>query len=198
MKALFSHLLWMISFGLVSVLFFLIFNVISLPSIIPCTYPAAQNTAIALCFSMILHTVIKPWKLIVKGKPVFILLSLSVMLILWLGNYPLSPLGYSNGQYSVLRGFIIIRPARQDLTLGSGGMVTMTGGSIMEIKPVTLQVDRQCFWVSANGGSLDDPKSCDVAYIAPMGTEFDTLKLLIKPACRLPDTRGEIKVSIFP
>jgi hypothetical protein len=55
----------------------------------------------------------------------------------------------------------------------------------------------RCDWSSANGGALDDPQSCDVVYNPPRA-EYDILKVSIRPGCGLPNSIGQIKISILP
>jgi hypothetical protein len=76
--------------------------------------------------------------------------------------------------------------------------VTIAANSVTEIRPIILPGKITCFWASNNGGALDDPGSCDVAYLSPPVADFDILKVLVRPGCHMPVSHGEIRVSIQP
>jgi hypothetical protein len=174
------------------------FNTLPIPTLIPCIYPLSQRLAFALSTSLFIHVFMINRIWLMRPKPIILIYLFLVVLILWLGSYPFSPLGFSTGHIPVVRGFIMTRFGRPALSIASGGILTMSGDSITEIKPITLPVDMTCIWVSTNGGALDDPKSCDTAYLSPGGVAYDRLKLLVQPACHLPNAHGVIRISIQP
>ena len=176
----------------------LFFDALHFPTLIPCTYPLAQSFTLALGASLVIHSFIINRIWLRRLRPIIVVYSLLLLLILWLGSYPFSPLGFSTGRIPVLRGFIVTRFGRPALSIASGEIVTIAGDSIIEIKPITIPADANCIWFSTNGGALDDPRSCDIAYFSPGGADYDLLKLLIQPGCHLPNARGEIRISILP
>ena len=176
----------------------LFFNILKIPTLIPCTYPPSQSLALALCATLVIQFSIISRFWLIRSKPIISIYLLFLLLTFWMGSYSFSPLGFSTGRIPVIRGFMITRFSRPPIPIASGGLVNIAGDSISEIKPITQPVDLTCTWASTNGGSFDDPGSCDTVYLSPVGTYYDTLKLLIRPACHLPNTVGEIKVSILP
>jgi hypothetical protein len=192
-----GFLLWILANTLILGILFLLFNALPLPMIIPCTYPVAQNLALAIIVLWIFQAILIPKTWRARSKPALIVYPLLLLLLLWLGSYPFSPLGFSNGRIPVLRGFVITRSLRPPLAIASGEIVTIAGGSIIGIRSTMLPVDISCFWASANGGAFDDPRTCDTDYSAPPAG-FDVLKVDIQPGCHLPNTLGEIKIDILP
>jgi hypothetical protein len=189
--------LFVTSIIITGILLFLFFA-IPLPTIIPCTFPFAQDLFLALSSLLIIQVIVIPrFRPINVRASVFVLFPLLVFVI-WLGYYPFSPLGFSNGRIPVLTGFVITKLDRPPHAVASGEIVTVVNDSIIEINPVTLPVNKSCFWVSAKGNGLDDPRSCDIAYFASSGADYDILKIQIRPSCRLPNTLGEIKLNILP
>ncbi len=176
----------------------LIINFLPIPFLLPCTYPLAQNMIIALCVSFAVHFLIinRIWRS--TSKLIVLIYILFLLLILGLGSYTFSPLGFSTGRVPVLRGFMVTRPGRPAITITSGDIVSIAVNSVTEISPITFPGTITCFWASMNGGSLDDPGSCDVVYLSPQRADFDILKVLVRPGCHLPVAHGEIKVSIPP
>jgi hypothetical protein len=140
-----------------ALLFF--FNTLPIPMLIPCIYPLSQSLAFALSASLFIHVFAINRNWLMRLKPIILIYLLLVLLILWLGSYPYSPLGFSTGCIPVLRGFIMTRFGRPALSITSGEIMTIAGDSITEIIPITLPVDLTCIWVSTNGGTLDDPRS---------------------------------------
>jgi hypothetical protein len=177
---------------------FLIFNTLPIPILVPCTYPISQKLAFVIFLVLIFDIILRSRTRIWKRKLIMVIYPILLLLVLWLGSYPYSPLGFSTGRIPVLQGFIVTRFSRPPITISPGGIVNIPGGSISEIKPLTLPLPQGCTWASTNGGALDDPGSCDTAYLSPAGTYYDTLKLLIHPACHLPNVDSEIRVSILP
>jgi hypothetical protein len=177
---------------------FLIFNILPIQNLVPCTYPISQSLAFIIFLVLVFEIILFGRIWILNRKLIMVMYSILLLLVLWLGSYPFSPLGFSTGRIPVLKGFIVSRFSRPPITIPPGGTVNIPGGSISEIKPVTLPVPQTCTWASTNGGALDDPGSCDTAYLSPAGTYYDTLKLLIHPACHLPSVDSEIRVSILP
>jgi len=197
MKITRSFLFWILANAFIMGLLFFLFNTLPLPTIIPCIYPFAQNLALAIIMLWIFQTILIPKTGWGRAKPALIVLPLLLMLLLWFGSYPFSPLGFSTGRISVLRGFEVTRSLQPPRTIASGKIVTVADGSVMGIRPITLPVDRSCFWASAKGGAFDDPRTCDTVYFAP-AEEYDILKIDIQPGCHLPNLQGEIKFSILP
>jgi len=175
-----------------------IINFLPIPSLVPCTYPLAQNIIISLCVSLAVHFLVinRIWQS--NSKLIGLIYALFLLLILWLGSYTFSPLGFSTGRIPVLRGFSVTRSGRPAISITSGDIVTIAANSVTEITPIILTGSTTCFWASNNGGALDDPGSCDVAYLSPQRADFDVLKVLVRPGCHMPFSHGEIRVSIQP
>jgi hypothetical protein len=184
--------------GLSIVVFLLFFAALPGLVLIPCTYPLAQSLAFALCAALLIHLFVFNRFWLVRARSLMVAYFLCLLLVLWLGSYPFSPLGFSSGRVPVLGGFMLTRSGRPPISVASRQVVTIAAASISQITPMTLPVDMTCTWLSTNGGALDDPRSCDVAYFSPGASAYDTLKLLIQPGCRLPNAEGEIKISILP
>ena len=197
MKTSRGLVLWILANTLILGILLFLFNALPLPTIIPCTYPPAQNLALAI----IILWIFQPLLILKTGRARFklalIVYPLLLVLLLWLGSYTFSPLGFSNGRIPVLRGFLITRSLTPPIAIASGEIVTITGGSIIGIRSTTLPVALSCFWASANGGVFDDPRTCNPDYSAPP-SGFDVLKLAIQPGCHLPLALGEIKIAIMP
>ena len=181
---------------MIVILFIITF--LPIPFLVPCTYPLAQNIIISLCASLAVHFLVidRIWQS--NSKLIGLIYALFLLLILGLGSYAFSPLGYSTGRIPVLRGFTVTRFGRPAISITSGEIVTIAANSVTEIRPIILPGSITCFWASNNGGALDDPGSCDVAYLPPQRADFDILKVLVRPGCNLPASHGEIRVSIQP
>jgi hypothetical protein len=188
---------WFLANVLILGILLFFFNALRLPTIIPCTYPFAQNIALAIIILWIFQAILIPKTGRARSRPALIVLPLLLLLFLWIGSYQFSPLGFSNGRIPVLRGFVITRSLRPPVAIASGDIVTITGGSIIGIRSTTLPVASSCFWASANGGAFDDPRMCNTDYSAPPA-DFDVLKVAIQPGCHLPNTLGEIKIAVLP
>ncbi len=176
---------------------FIAASVLLRSSILPCTYPLAQSLVLAGCAALILQ-LLAAAKIVPKYRKVLVVIDITlVLLTLWLGSYLFSPLGFSDGRIRVLRGFLITTAARGSSNVASGEIIFMGVGSTAAISPVLLAGNVRCNWLSVNGGALDDPQSCDTFYIPPM-REYDILKISIRPGCGLPNSIGQIKISILP
>jgi hypothetical protein len=183
--------------GLFAILFAGIYF-LPLPQFLPCAYPMAEKAALALCGSMlILFLPLKRYRLATRILIAGINIGLSV-LILWLGIYPISPLGFSYGRIPIVQGFVLTQSMRPDAHIASGQTINVVGGAAIAFQTVTLPVVKNCSWISAKGGSVDDPTSCDIAYMPPTNSDFDLLKVLIQPACQLPEAQENVKIVVLP
>jgi hypothetical protein len=120
------------------------------------------------------------------------------LLVLWLGIYPISPLGFSSGRIPIAQGFILTQSLRPDAHIASGETITVVGGAAIALQAITIPVVKNCSWISAKGGKLDDPGSCDIAYMPPANSDFDLLRVLVQPACQLPEVQENIKIVVLP
>jgi len=77
-------------------------------------------------------------------------------------------------------------------------MINVVGRSATAIRVITLPVNKNCFWFSTQGESLDDLGSCDIAYMSPADSNFDLLKALIQPSCHLSEIQENIKIIVLP
>jgi hypothetical protein len=178
--------------GLLTVL-----TVLPLPLFLPCTDPFAQRVVLTGCAVFVIQVFVGAKIIPQYNRRFLILEAVVILLAAWLGSYPFSPLGFSDGRIPVLRGFSVTTAAGRKSNIVPGEILLLGKGSIAAFKPVMLTGDVRCNWSSANGGALDDPQSCDVVY-SPPGTEYDILKLSIRPGCGLPNSIGQIKISILP
>ena len=184
--------------GISIVVLFFFFNALSIPDWIPCIYHLSQSLAFALVISLFIHLLSLGRIWLTNSRLIVLIYSLLLLFTLWLGSYPYSPLGFSAGHIPVLQRFEVTRLGRPAISVRSGAIVTIARDSVAEITPLILPVDLTCTWMSTNGGTLEDPRSCDTAYLSPGGADYDILKLLIQPACHLPDALGEIRISVLP
>jgi hypothetical protein len=183
--------------AVLTVIFFMLLNALSLPQLLPCTHPISQSAALALAAIAIFQLVIGKRFLPATAKITLGMAVALIFLAVWLGSYPYSPLGFSAGRMPVLRGFMVTTRSKPRFALSPGEFFTLVSGSPAIIEPVLLTGEVKCAWSSANGGSLDSPDTCDIAYNPPQAG-YDILKLHLQPACGLPDSGAEIKISILP
>ena len=163
-----------------------------------CVHPLAQKLILAVCATLIL-SFFAAWRIRTKGIKILIAINIVLIpLIWWMGYFPSSPLGFSNGRMPPAQGFILTRAMRSDVNVASGGTISLVGGSTTAIKLVTRPVGVHCIWRSSNGGVIDDPTNCDIAYFPPANSNFDLLKLVIQPSCHLPEFQQQLKVIVLP
>ncbi len=174
------------------------FYFLPLPQFFPCTYPLVEKFIPANCLAFVVqYFAFKSYRinsyLWIAGLDTGL-----ILLALWLGSYSISPLGFSNGRIPVAQGFVLTRSMRPDVNITSGETINTISGSAIAIRTVTLPIGRNCFWFSTKHGSFDDPRSCDIAYMPPANSDFDLLKVLIQPSCRLPEIQESIKIIVLP
>jgi hypothetical protein len=168
------------------------------PIMLSCIHPLAVKILIALAVTLALCLPASGILRFGRNKPVIAIIVLMAGLTLWLGSYAYSPLGFANGRIPILNGFALTRLMRGNTTIQPGEIISISRNSVVGLSPLTFPVEMDCIWFSVNGGALDDPSSCDTAYIPPGNADFDTLKLLIQPSCRLPNVTAQIRISILP
>lgn len=169
----------------------------TLRPVLPCTYPAVQSLALALCVVLTLNLFVSARLL---GRQAWYVLgaqAILIVLVAWIGFYPLSPLGFSSGRIPVLRGFTVMTRTRGTWTIAPGEIITLGSGAPAAIQPLTLLTDVRCSWMSTRGGALDEPQSCATVYVPPQA-DYDILKVSLQPACGLPHSVAQIKISILP
>ncbi len=120
----------------------LIFGALPRLTLIPCTYPLAQSLTLALCAASLIHLFALYRFRLAGARPFIVAYSLCLFLVLWLGSYPFSPLGFSSGRIPVLNGFMVSRSGRPPISVASRQIVTIAATSITEIQPVTLPVEQ--------------------------------------------------------
>jgi hypothetical protein len=171
----------------------LLFYRLPLPLFLACTHPFAQRLAPALLVTLVID-ILAGLRLLIKRHRIILAVASPglILLVLWLGYYPWSPLGFSH----VLHGFVVIAGSNTS-TIQSGSIITLRSGAVNAIEPIVFPDVISCEWISSYGGALDDPHSCDTVYAAP-GSDFDILRVRLQPICNLPPSFGEIKVSISP
>jgi hypothetical protein len=172
---------------------FALFN--ALPSVLPCTYPAAQSLVLVLGMLLVIHLSVRAW--LPGARYVLAVEIMLIVVVAWLGSYALSPLGFSSGHIPALRGFTVMTRTRGMRTIAPGGVITLGSGVPAAIQPVTLPGDMRCTWVSSGGGALDEPHSCAVVYVPPQA-DYDILRVSLQPGCGLPHSVEQIKISILP
>lgn len=165
-----------------------------LPPLVPCTDLTAQNLGLALFLGLGFQLLMAArfgdghlhW---VAGAYIVL-----ILLVVWLGFYPVSPL-VSSGHIPILRGFTVLTNTRGAVNVASGAVVTIDSGKPAAVQVLTLVDDTRCRWMSTTGGVLDDPQSCATVYIPPQA-EYDILKVSLQPGCGLPHSVAQIKISI--
>ncbi len=178
-------------------LVWLILRVSPLPAL-NCIHPLAQSLISALGIALVLNLaavffVARPYQWAAA------VLAVLLILTLWLGSYPHSPiLGFANGDSSVLTGFRIMRTGRADATIAPGATLSLPGESFLYIEALVTPGNARCTWQSLKGGALDGSDTCNPVYAPPQGANYDILKVHIVPGCRLPELTSQIKLSILP
>lgn len=176
---------------------FSLWQVWPLPFLFPCTQPQAQSLLLALFAALGFQTLLGA-KILPETSRVTLGLTTGLLLLtFWLGFYPLSPLGFSSGRIPVLSGFFVTTRSRLKSTVVPGETISLASGLPAAIEPNLLPVNAKCSWTSVNGGSLDDPQTCDTIY-QPPSAEYDILKIRIQPGCGLPETNAQLKISLLP
>ena len=193
----FSPLIAISASVLLTLILFAVFNALAIPLFLPCVHPVSQTAILALGCAAILQMGIGP-KILpgTTGRAVGITVAL-ILLVFWMGSYPFSPLGFADGRIPVLRGFLLTTHSMAGAEVAPGEIVTLSSGSAASIEPLLLVGDVECTWSSVNQGVLDNPNDCTIAYRPPQA-EYDILKVRIQPACGLPGSSAQIKISILP
>jgi hypothetical protein len=181
---------------LIASTFFFLLNLFQPAQIIPCTNVWADHLILALIITLFLQIFLYPIILHRRYKSFLAVHAFLVLLVIWLGLYPISPLGYSSGRIPNLRGFLMTT-ANRDTTIANKGIISLQQGSTVIVSPLMLAGKFQCDWMSVADGALDSPTSCNMIYVVP-NADFDILRVRIRSACGLPDSIGQIKVSILP
>jgi hypothetical protein len=174
-----------------------IFNAVLHLNIIPCMAPFSQNLVLSILGPLVAQVILINRSGLFHNRYVLIIPFFLLLVILWMGAYQFSPIGYSTGRIPILQGFIIARANRPSIIINSRATVAISSDSVMEIQPVTSVAVGTCYWAAANGGGIDDPRNCDIAYQPPQAADVDTLNILIQPGCHLPNANGEIKISVL-
>lgn len=170
----------------------------SLPAthLIPCTDVWVQDLIMALIFAFFLQIILAPRILAGRYKIFLTMHVVVILLVLWLGVYGISPLGYTGGYTDTLRGFVVVTRQKGITSVPLNSVITL-GYNAANIYPVTFPSDVTCAWMSTNGGLLEDPRSCYTAYIPPKAN-YDVVRVDIQPGCGLPASTGQFKISILP
>ena len=179
---------------------FAVLNVLPIHAFLLCFHPLTKTILLALGITLVLNifvSVIRGTSWLKRSQLSIVLLLVLGLSTLWLGSYSYSPLGFSNAKDPLLRGFLVNRQGRINESIAPGEIILLRVGTPAGISVVTDLPDATCLWNSTNGGVLDDPASCDIAYLTPAAT-YDILHVRIESACRAETIRGQIKVSIFP
>jgi hypothetical protein len=183
--------------ALLALTLFSVWQAWPLPLLFPCTQPQAQTVILAL-FAALAFQILIGAKILPGTSRVTLGLTTTLLLLtFWLGFYPLSPLGFSSGRIPVLSGFFVTTRSRLKSTVAPGEILSLASGLPAAIEPKLLPVNAKCSWTSVNGGSLDDPQTCDTIYQPPQ-TEYDLLKIHIQPGCGLPEANAQLKISLLP
>jgi hypothetical protein len=199
--------------------FFILFSYWSLPSLLGCFDPSAQNFLSALFALLTLHLFsgaisnlntgpigfypkqffeILGTKILMRnykiGLFVFVMLAL---LAYWLASYTVSPLNFPQDDIPVLAGFVV----KTDNNLGDIGpnqVVSIKGSSQTSLIAVTDPLNARCMWSSANGGSFKTPSNCETTYIPPLDESVDLLQIQIRSACQFQESYGHLRINILP
>jgi hypothetical protein len=175
---------------------FIVFEGLPHHLFVPCTRLLFQPILLALGSTLAINILLAlfwrhPFRLSL------LVLSALFLVSLFLGSYRYSPPAYSKGDDSILHGFLITRQGRVNEIVASGDVIVLSAGMPAAISIRSDLRDMSCRWISRNGGTWDDPFSCDTLYVPP-SADYDILAVMIEPGCRLPPVRGQIKISILP
>ena len=169
-----------------------------MPAFLLCVHPIARDVALGLLTAFVLFVLAAT---VLRRRVSWIPLAawpIIIALALWLGSYSLSPLGFAQARIPLVSGFWVTRAQRPQSWVMPRQVVTMAEGSAIGIQTVLLPAPASCRWLASNGGSFEDPTSCDTAYEPSRGATFDILRLDVEPACGLPPTVTELRVSVLP
>jgi hypothetical protein len=175
---------------------FIALNYFQPAQIVPCTDAWADHLILALTLTLVLQIFISQRVLPRRYKFFLLIHIIAVLFALWFGLYSISPLGYSTGRISNLRGFKVIT-GNQTSIIADKGTLSLPQGRPVGISPLMLAGNFDCHWVSANGGELDLPSTCDIVYVPPTA-DYDILRIRVRSSCGVPSSSGQIKVGILP
>ena len=169
-----------------------------LPLFVPCADPTAQHLGLALFLGLGFQLLAGARRLADRRFRWALAAQAALLLLtIWLGVYPLSPL-FSSGRIPVVQGFSVLTRTRGTVNVASEGVVTLGSGIPAAVQALTLvEGNIHCRWMSTRGGVLDDPQSCATVYVPPPA-DYDILKVSIQPGCGLPRSVEQIKISILP
>ncbi len=171
-------------------------NFFKLPPILPCSAGWANRLIIALILTFFLQTFIASKILHSQALHILVFYAIAILCSLWLGLYPISPLGYSSGRIPNPDGFSITT-ANRNFSAANLEIISLQQGATVGISPTMLNGDFHCDWISSNGGGLESSTGCDTVYQVP-DAGYDILRLRVRSACGLPDSITQIKISILP
>jgi hypothetical protein len=179
--------------------FIALFNALPIPAPQLCIHPLAKTILMALGLTLIINIpALVVWrKTWLKASPLSLYVIMIVgVVVVWLGSYTYSPLGYSNGIYPILQGFRVTRQGRINEPIASGKVILLRNGALVGISVSADLPNMTCHWTSLKHGALDDPDSCDIAY-SPPTVDYDILTVRIGSGCRLQPVHGQIKIIIL-
>ena len=178
-------------------IFFLALDAFPIPLFLPCTHRFAQSAILAFSATLIIYLGLGT-KFLPQTTRLSIGLTISlIILALWLGSYPFSPLGFSTGRIPVLQEFAITTRKSSSTRLVPGANLTLASGLPAGIEPVFLLENVKCRWFSVNDGILESLEDCNTVYVPPQA-DYDILKINFQPGCGLPQASAQIKISILP
>ncbi len=176
---------------------FLIFGFLPFPMVVTCTYPIAQRVSLALCAALSVQVLVGRRLFSAAARSIFFGEVFFLLLTLWLGSYPLSPLGFASGRIPFQQGFVVSTSSVRTWRIDSGEIISVEAISDAKFRALTLPAPVHCEWHSSDNGLFFPPNACETSYVVPgSGTDFVTVS--IRPGCGLPESSGEIKVAIFP
>src|SRR5688572_31349586 len=105
-------------------------TVLPLPLFLPCTDPFAQRVVLT-GFAVFVLQLFAGAKIIPQYNRHFLALEFILVLsAVWLGSYPFSPLGFSDGRIPVLRGFSVTTTAGRKSNIVPGEILLLGKSSI--------------------------------------------------------------------
>lgn len=170
------------------------------PANIPCVALTFQHAIFACGIVLVLDLLVLRWQ---GGRrfawaPLAILVGLSAIAA-WLGSYQHSPLELDRGGAGQVSVYRLTRYGFPAQITGPSQIIIVKSGSPLEIQPILpSNLETVCQWRADNGGAIDDPSSCDIAYEAPRGATYDILHLLTQSGCGLPQHSTQLRLSIAP
>lgn len=172
---------------------------LGIANLIPCVYPPYAGAIIGSILTVAIDVALLPRIGVAYLAWCVAALGCLSAAAFWMGSYRWSPIGYGRGGPDLVSAFRVTQSDRPPYMTSPRQVIVAIEGTPIEIEPILLPgLHPPCQWNSDHGGAIDDRSSCDIAYEPPAGSAYDVLRLLVRPACGLPERAAKINVSIAP